>query len=247
MKMVRISSGSFLMGSPLSESTRSDDERQHQVTLTRDFLLASTEVTQAQWRGVMGGNPSHFTGDDLPVERVSWFDAVEFCNKLSDRDDLTRAYRVKGKRVTWDRSAIGYRLPTESEWEYACRAGSTTPFHFGGNITPDQVNYDGDDPLSGGREGQDRRRTVSAGSLPANTWGLHEMHGNVYEWCWDWYGDFPSGSVTDPIGLSSGDHRVKRGGAWSVNAQYCRSANRNINDPDKRYNALGLRLARSMP
>ena len=239
--------GSFQMGSPSSEQKRDDDERQHHVTLSRAFFLGVTEVTQAQWRTVMENNPSSFGGDDLPVEKVSWLDAVEFCNRLSRREGLQPAYRISGDDVSWNESADGYRLPTEAEWEYACRAGTTTPFSFGQNITPNQVNYDGNHPYRSGLRARYRQRTVEAGSLPANDWGLHEMHGNVWEWCWDWYGYYSSSFGTDPTGLQSGSFRATRGGACYSNAQFCRSANRNRIAPVKRHNDLGFRLAKSAP
>ena len=247
VRLKRISAGSFQMGSPSSEHKRDDDERQHRVTIANDFLLGATEITQAQWRSVMGSNPSSFKGDELPVERVSWLDAVEFCNRLSEREGLRPAYRISGDDVNWIETSNGYRLPTEAEWEYACRAGTTTPFSFGNNITPDQVNYHGDRPYRGGRKGRYRERTVDAGSLPANPWGLHEMHGSVWEWCWDWYGSYPSGSVTDPTGPLSGSYRVLRGGGWLSYARSCRSADRYRSSPDFRIIYLGFRLARSAP
>ena len=251
MKMVRIPAGSFMMGSAKYEADRRSVEEQHRVTLTQDFLLAATAVTQGQWESVMGSNPSHFKGRDRPVENVSWKDAVEFCNRLSERAGLPPAYVVRKRRFrapvcTWVQAATGYRLPTESEWEYACRAGTATPFHFGDTITTDQVNYDGNYPYGGTRKGQYRAETVSAGSLPANAWGLHEMHGNVLEWCWDWYGDYP-GAATDPVGPGSVARRVLRGGSWSSNAQFCRSANRSDFAPGARCRNLGLRPASSAP
>ena len=247
VRLKRIPAGSFQMGSPSSEYKRDGDERQHRVTLSRAFFLGVTEVTQAQWRAVMGNNPSHFSGDDRPVEKVSWLDAVEFCNRLSWREELRPAYRISGDDVSWNESADGYRLPTEAEWEYACRAGTTTPFSFGQNITPNQVNYDGNHPYRSGLRARYRQRTVEAGSLPANDWGLHEMHGNVYEWCWDSYGSYPSNSVTDPTGPQSGSFRVLRGGSWFSNAWRCRSTNRANLTPDIRSYYLGFRLVRSAP
>ena len=177
------------MGSPPDEPGRFDSETQHRVTLTRDFFMGTTEVTQGQWKAVMGNNPSHFDecGDDCPVEKVSWDDVQEFIKKLS---------RMDGRE---------YRLPTEAEWEYAARAGTTTPFTYGRCLSTDQANYDGNYPLSGCDKGEYRKRTIPVGSLDApNAWGLHDMHGNVWEWCQDWYGNYPSGSVTDPTGPSSG-------------------------------------------
>ncbi len=240
MEMMRIPAGSFMMGSPASETGRYSSEVRHRVTLTRDFLLASTAVTQGQRRAVMGTNPSRFKGDDLPVEQVSWYDAVEFCNGLSAREGLTPAYRISGKSVDWARSADGYRLPTESEWEYSCRAGTSTRFWSGDSDSDlGRVGWFGSN--SGGE-------TRPVGGKPSNAWGLYDVHGNVWEWCWDWHGDYPSGSVTDPAGPSSGADRVLRGGSWDSSlARSCRSANRNHDDPGLRYYTLGLRPARSTP
>jgi formylglycine-generating enzyme required for sulfatase activity len=211
--------GTFLMGSPRGsfwmgrggEEGRGVDETQHQVTLTKGFYLGVHEVTQAQWQAVMGSNPSHFKGDDLPVEQVSWVDCHAFCQKLAARD---------GGR---------YRLPTEAEWEYACRAGTTTPFHFGQRISTGQANYKG-------------RKTTPVGSFPANAWGLLDMHGNVWEWCQDWYGPYPSGDIKDPQDSNNGDARVVRGGSWLNDPRWCRSANRHQGAPGFRGLNFGCRV-----
>jgi formylglycine-generating enzyme required for sulfatase activity len=170
--------------------------------------MATTEVTQKQWEAVMGDNPSFCVGDDLPVETVTWEQAAEFCRKLSLKEG--------GK----------YRLPTEAQWEYACRAGTTTPFCTGATISTDQANYDGNHTYAGGRKGEFREATTAAGSFAPNGWGLHDMHGNVWEWCADWYSEYPQGDVTDPTGPASGDRRVSRGGCWVNFPAVCRSANR---------------------
>ncbi len=244
--MVSIKPGVFTMGSPSSEQGRDSDEKEHRVTISKPYYMGATEVTQGQWRAVMGGNPSSFKGDNLPVERVSWFDAVKYCNELSQKEGLTSAYKINGESVTWTRSADGYRLPTEAEWEYACRTGTTTPFNTGGCISTDESNYDGNYPLSGCTKGRYRKKTVSVGSFSPNAWGLYDMHGNVREWCWDWYGkDYPGGSETDPAGPAGGFRRVSRGGGWSSYARYCRSANRYGNTPGYSINYLGFRLVRS--
>ena len=239
MEMVRIRAGSFEMGPPSSELNRGKAERRHRVRLKRDYLLSSTEVTQGQWQAVMGEKPSRFKGEDLPVESVSWIEAVEFCNKLSERERLTPAYRISGKRVDWDRSSSGYRLPTESEWEYGCRAGSSTRF------------WSGDSDSGLGRAGwyssNSGGRPHPVGGMAANPLGLFDVHGNVWEWCWDIYSRYPSGSATDPSGPSKGAYRVERGGSWSSRAQFCRSASRARSDPGLRYDNLGLRPARSTP
>jgi formylglycine-generating enzyme required for sulfatase activity len=221
--------GTFLMGSPKTEPERGDDEVQHEVTLTAGFWLAETACTQALWQAVMGGkNPSAFQDDPRnPVEQVSWEDAQGFIDELNAR--------VPGLEA---------RLPTEAEWEYACRAGTTTPFSFGENVTPEQVNYDGNAPYAGGKKGLSRGRTVPVVSLPPNAWGLYEMHGNVWEWCADWYGGYPSEPQVDPRGPAEGANRVLRGGSWFILGRLCRSAYRRGGGPAGRLNDFGFRLAR---
>ncbi len=236
MTLVGIPAGTFTMGSPSGESGRDGDEKQHRVTLTRGFLMSATEVTQAQYEAVMGSNPSEFKGASRPVEMVSWYDAVRFCNALSEREGLTAAYRISGENVTWNLDADGYRLPTEAEWEYACRAGTTTRFHSG--------NSDSDLELVGWYSGNSGEQTHDVGTKQPNAWGLYDMHGNVWEWCWDWYGDY-GGSVTDPAGPRSGSRRVLRGGSWYFLAQHCRSANRYRFNPDGRDSSFGFRVVRS--
>jgi len=230
-KMVRIPAGEFLMGSPSNEPDRDSDEGpQHRVRISRDFWMGQTEVTQGLWKAVMGSNPSRFSncGDDCPVEKVSWDDCQKFIQKLNGM--------VSGGN---------FRLPTEAEWEYACRAGTTTPFNTGPCLNADQANYDGNYPYSGCSKGQYRECTIKVGSFGPNAWGLYDMHGNVWEWCQDLYGDYASGSVTDPEGPSGGSSRVGRGGSWYGGARNCRSANRGSLTPDSRYEPLGFRLART--
>ncbi len=222
LEMVYIPGGTFTMGSPGNEADRSSDEKQHQVTVS-PFFMGKYPVTQKQWEAVTGNNPSHFKGANRPVESVSWDDAVDFCEKFS---------RKSGKK---------YRLPTEAEWEYACRAETTTPFYFGETITPKLVNYDGNNPYGSAPKGEYRQQTTDVGTFPPNGFGLYDMHGNVWEWCHDWYGDYPSGSVTDPIGTASGSYRVYRGGSWLNLARYCRSARRSWHSPDYRLTFLGFR------
>ncbi|MCI5147782.1 MAG: formylglycine-generating enzyme family protein [Candidatus Electrothrix sp. AR3] len=168
-----IEPGIFMMGSSEDEPERDDDEILHKVTLSEGFWLGATTVTQVLWQAVMGESPSKFKGEQRPVERVSWEDAQKFIEQLN------RA--IPGLELI---------LPSESQWEYACRAGTTTPFSFGANITPEQVNYDGNFPYAGGEKGEYRKETVEVKGLPCNQWGLYQMHGNVYEWCQDWYGDY---------------------------------------------------------
>jgi formylglycine-generating enzyme required for sulfatase activity len=242
--MVRIQGGTFTMGSPSSERERYDNEGpQHRVTLS-SFYMGKYEVTQKEWQALMGTNPSYFKGDNLPVEYVSWYDAVNYCNARSKKEGLTPAYTVSGTNVTWNRKANGYRLPTEAEWEYACRAGTTGPFNTGNNITTSQANYDGNYPYNGNAKGQYRGKTTAVGSFPPNAWGLYDMHGNVWEWCWDWYGSYSSGARTDPTGASSGSYRVYRGGCWCTYGLLLRSAYRSYYNPDDRGSILGFRLVR---
>lgn len=228
MKFAYIPSGTFLMGSPTNEYERDDTEVQHEVALSRGYYMGVTEVTQGQWKAVMGNNPSSFKdcGHDCPVEYVSWDDVQAFIRRLNQKEGTNR-----------------YRLPTEAEWEYACRAGTDTFFYTGGCLTTSEANYDGKYPLFGCEKGDSRRSTVKVGSFSPNAWGLHDMHGNVWEWCEDWYGDYPSGAVTDPKGPSSGSIRVSRGGSCYSNAEYCRSAYRIRDVRGHRVSYLGFRLA----
>jgi uncharacterized protein (TIGR02996 family) len=200
--------GSFLMGSPPDEEGRASDEIQHSVTLTMGFYLSVTPVTQAQWRSVLGNNPSRFQGDDRPVESISWEDCQGFCRVLS---------KLEGRR---------YRLPTEAEWEYACRAGTTTPFHFGPTISTDQANFDGNYTYGKAPKGVKRQKTTPAEIFPPNAWGLLAMHGNVLEWCQDKYGPYRSHEVSNPHGQQNADYRVLRGGCWDYSPWGCRSADR---------------------
>ena len=230
VNMVLIPGGTFMMGSPANEAGRYDNEVQHQVTVST-FYMEKYEVTQKEWRKVMWTNPSYFKGDNLPVENVTWYDAVEYCNKRSRRERLTPAYTINGRNVSWNRNANGYRLPTEAEWEYACRAGTTGPFNTGNNITKSQANYNGNG-------------TVNVGSFAANGWGLYDMHGNVWEWCWDWYRDYESRAQSDPAGPSTGALRVYRGASWLYFAPGLRSARRGDYTPSSRFSDVGFRLVR---
>jgi len=211
MNFVPVPSGTFTMGSSSSDAD-SHEKPSHTVTISRSFFMAMTEVTQVQWSAVMGANPSRFHGDDLPVEQVSWTDANEFIRKLNAREETTR-----------------YRLPTEAEWEYACRAGTTGDWY--GDL--DSVAWYG--PNGGGR-------THPVGQKQANDWGLYDMLGNVYEWCEDWKDAYPSGHVTDPRGPSSGSFRVVRGGSWLIHANRARSYFRDFLGPDDRRDDVGFRV-----
>ena len=210
------------MGSPSSEEERYPDETQHEVVLTRGVFLAETECTQWQWEKVMGGNPSTFKGTERPVEQVSWGEAVEYCRKLTAKQ---RADGILADGWEW-------RLPTEAEWEYAVRAGTTGARH-------------GELEAIAWHSGNSDSVTHAVGGKQANAWGLHDMMGNVWEWCSDWYGDYPTGSVTDPSGPGSGSFRVDRGGGWDCDARSARSAFRCWCVPGIRYDFLGFRPALS--
>jgi formylglycine-generating enzyme required for sulfatase activity len=232
MKLVLIPKGTFQMGSPIDEEGADDDEAQHQVTITKEYYLGVTEVTQGQYEKVMGANPSHFQKRDIrksdssmyPVESVSWKDAVEFCKKLSELPEEKKVDRV-------------YRLPTEAEWEYACRAGGKTAYSFG-ESSKSLGEYAWFDGNSNGQ-------THPVSEKKANAWGLHDMHGNVWEWCSDWYGKYPKGSVSDPTGPKKGSIRVYRGGSWFNVDANCRSAVRNWFTPEDRLYSIGFRVALS--
>ena len=222
-----IEPGRFDMGSPTHEPERHSDEIQHSVTLSQGYWLADTTVTQALWLAVMNENPSSFTGDTRPVDSVNWHSAQTFIETLNQL-----------------KPALKLCLPSEAQWEYACRAGTQTPFSFGEQIDVTLVNFDGTAPYNHGQASEDRQTSVEVKSLPANHWGLFEMHGNVLEWCQDWYGDYPAGEVTDPPGPESGDYRVLRGGSCFRYGRLCRSASRSGHEPGHAIISFGFRLAR---
>ena len=240
--MVYISPGTFTMGSPAGEPARSSDEVQHTVTLTCGFYMGKYAVTLSDYLAVMGSNPSYFIGDSSrPVETVSWNDAVAYCAALTAREQSA------GRLPT----GYVYRLPTEAEWEYACRAGTSTPFHYGFELRSGMGNFYGpyEYPPCGSSTyycynagGTWEGLTTSVGSYAPNAWGLYDMHGNVWEWCQDWYGAYPGGSVTDPQGPSSGSYRVLHGGDWANAAIYCRSAQRGRRDPATGADNIGFRV-----
>ncbi len=230
MEFVLIAAGNFEMGSPRSEKYRNKDERQHKVIVSRPFYVQTTEVTQGHWKAVMENNPSHFKdcGEDCPVESVSWYDCQEFIRRLNSMEGTDK-----------------YRLPTEAEWEYVCRAGSTAALANGG-IEEMGCGYDPNLDQMGWYCGNSGRRTHPVGQKDLNAWGLYDMHGNVWEWCQEWYEKkYPRGHVTDPQGPSSGSDRVNRGGGWLSYACNCRSAFRNSNYPSYGHYNLGFRLART--
>ncbi|PSB05423.1 protein kinase, partial [filamentous cyanobacterium CCP2] len=237
LEMVEIPGGTFTMGSSEDEPGRDGNESpQHQVTVP-GFFMGRFQVTQAQYEAITGSNPSRFSGANRPVEQVSWNDAIEFCEKLSQR------------------TGRAYRLPSESEWEYACRAGTTTPFHFWETITTDLANYNGSESVFGGEpiyrsepRGEYRQQTIDVGSFLPNAFGLHDMHGNVWEWCQDvWHVNY-NGAPTDGSAWVTGggsNRRLLRGGSWVNFPRYCRSAIRDTNFPDYRVNSLGFRVVLS--
>lgn len=249
---VLIPGGTFQMGSPETEAWRSNDESLHTATVS-DFYMSRFELTQAEYEQVMGNNPSNFSGEKLPVENISWLDAVAYCNALSQAEGLTPVYTIDGGSVTWDRGAGGYRLPTEAEWEYACRAGTATPFNTQTSISPEESNYYGHYPyeiennyFSQGalttKPGQYRQTTVEVDSFAPNAFGLYNMHGNVGEWVWDYYGAYPAAEQTDPTGPETGTRKVYRGGGWNDFAKNMRSAYRAAMEQDKGSFNIGLRL-----
>jgi len=247
---VWINGGTFMMGSPEDELERYNHETRHQVTVS-GFYMGKYEVTQKEYLLVMGTIPSHFKGLDLPVENVTWYDAVEYCNRLSLKEGLTPAYLITSVSdstanlsISWNRAANGYRLPTEAEWEYACRAGTTTPFSTGINISTEQANFDGSYLYNNYVKGEYRKKTTPVGSFAPNGWGLCDMHGNVFEWCWDWFGDYSSAEQTDPEGPPSGAFRTIRGGNFITTAQNLRSARRNYFYPSSTSYIIGFRLVR---
>ncbi|HPJ36465.1 MAG TPA: formylglycine-generating enzyme family protein [Spirochaetota bacterium] len=253
--LVLINGGTFDMGSPTSEAWRGKDELPHRVTL-KSFYMGKFEVTQKEYSLLTGENPSRFKGNNLPVENITWYDAVRYCNMLSKKRNLKPAYTITGKTVTWNRDADGYRLPTEAEWEYACRAGTETPFNTAKSISPDEANYYGTYPYMietyyfqqkklETRPGIYREKTVPVGSFAPNRWGLYDMHGNVWEWCWDWYGAYSSGSQNSPEGPASGTLKVNRGGGWNDFAKHLRSAYRSSTPPDNISFNIGFRVVRN--
>jgi formylglycine-generating enzyme required for sulfatase activity len=232
-----IPSGTFMMGSPKDEpgqhffdSVIYQVTMSYQVTISRPFYMQTTEVTQGQWRRVMGGNPSHFgsCGDDCPVENVSWNDVQDFIGRLNRQEKTDK-----------------YRLPTEAQWEYAARAGTTTRFYWGNQDDCSKANY-GNSAPDLECKGKNPGKTMRVGSFSPNAWGLYDMHGNVYEWVRDWFGYYPAGSETDPEGPSSGSNRVIRSGSWSDEAGHCRSAYRHNFALGGRDSSTGFRLLAMM-
>jgi formylglycine-generating enzyme required for sulfatase activity len=248
MKLTLIPEGKFLMGSPAAEEERDPEELQHEVAITRPFYMGVYEVTQGQYGVLMDkkdkktlANPSFFkAGPDHPVEQVRWIQAVEFCKRLSELPEEKKAGRV-------------YRLPTEAEWEYACRAGTTTVFHFGKALSSKQANFNGIFPYGGAAKGTNLQKPEKVGSYPPNAWGLYDMHGNVSEWCADWYDpdyykNSPKENPTGPpkgvlsTGFADDYFRVVRGGCWLDEARACRAAYRFRLQPSEPYRLVGFRV-----
>ncbi len=250
MEMVLIPKDTFKMGSPKEEALRDKAEEQHDVEITQPFYVGAFEVTQEQYEKVMGKNPARFHkddggGPDHPVETVSWDEAAEFCNRLSEQHGLPAHYRIEGGKVTV-LGGKGYRLPTEAEWEYACRGGAKeyAVFHFGNSLSSTQANFDGDYPYGGAEKGPYVVKTKPVGSYKANAFGLYDMHGNVWEWCQDWYDEdyYKTSPIKDPQGPQKGEARVLRGGSWNYVGWYCRSAYRGRSAPGDRFDNLGFRV-----
>jgi formylglycine-generating enzyme required for sulfatase activity len=240
MKLVLIPAGTFTMGSPATEKERIDNEVPHVVEITKPFYMGAYEVTQAQFQKVVGKpSRSRFRGADLPVENLYFDEAVAFCSRLSGLPEEKKAGRK-------------YRLPTEAEWEYACRAGSTTPFHQGESLSSKQANFNGAYPYGEADKGPYLRQTCKVGSYKPNAWGLYDMHGNVAEWCADFYDPdyYKSSPKKDPTGPAKGvlstdykgHYRVVRGGSWLDEARGCRSAYRFRAMPHDAYQIVGLRV-----
>jgi formylglycine-generating enzyme required for sulfatase activity len=246
--MALIPPGTFRMGNITGHRDGWGDEKPvHEVAITRAFLMSRTEVTQAKYEAVMGTNPSTWKLPDHPVALVNWYMAVEFCNALSRREGLDICYSGSGANTVCDFTANGYRLPTEAEWEYACRAGTETDFH-NGNLTATETSlHDPALDLAGWYYGNSGSSTHPVGQKEPNDFGLHDMHGNVNEWCWDWNGtdSYASSPVDDPRGPSSGNRRVIRGGACSNVARFCRSASRASARPESSGDSGGFRVVRT--
>jgi formylglycine-generating enzyme required for sulfatase activity len=238
--MVSVEGGIFLMGS--SEEAYKTNERVHEVRVS-SFFIGETEVTQALWQDIMGNNPSRFAGDGQPVDSVSWLDAVRFCNALSEKEGRLPAYEISGNTIAWNRSADGYRLPTESEWEYAARGGSQgvhsgvlSRAYYSGGEKPETLGW---------FDANSARTSHPVKSKAPNELGLYDMSGNLWEWCWDYFGEYPQEPVSDPSGVPEAARRVLRGGAWFTPVHLLRVTNRYWNAPSFKANSVGFRLARN--
>jgi formylglycine-generating enzyme required for sulfatase activity len=245
-EMVLLKKGIFKMGTPDTEPGREKNEGpQREVTLNA-FYISKYTITQKEFIAVMGFNPNGYDTPDLPMDFVNWYDAINYCNALSVSQDLKPVYTVKGVDVTWEKSANGYRLPTEAEWEYACRAGTTTMYYIDirpqdiDKIIPVYANCTTDHTYS------NLGRPAVGGCYPPNPWGLCDMMGNIYEWCWDWWQDGYTGLGTDnPSGPASGVRRTMRGGCWFLGAGGLRSGNRDNGYTNLRWKGNGIRLVKN--
>ncbi len=253
--LILLPGGTFLMGSPETERMRQTDETQHEVTIG-SFYADPCEVRQKDYERVMGVNPSHFKGPDLPVENVTWYDAVAYCNALSEEAGLTPVYAVNGNTVSWNRAADGYRLLTEAEWEYAARAGTQTIFYNGDQVHSDQYNFEASYPYlieenyvhhrdSTVVTSRYRGRTVNVDELAPNAFGMYNMLGNVSEWCFDYYGDYDLENTVDPAGAVSGHLRINRGGSYIDFGKHLRCAYRSAVNPIDPDQNTGFRICRN--
>jgi len=250
-----IDGGTFLMGSPETENWRIEDETLHEVNIS-SFYVDAYETLQTEYERLMGNNPSTFTGENLPVENISWLEAVAYANAKSEETGLTPVYTITEDGVAWDTGADGYRLPTEAEWEYFCRAGTTTPFNTEKSLDATEANFYGHYPYEieenyfnnsvlEAKPGEYRQTTTAVGSFQPNAWGLYDCHGNVNEWCWDYYGEYDPEQINDPTGSLNGTRHVYRGGGWNDFAKNMRSAYRAAGQADMRSYNLGVRLVRN--
>jgi uncharacterized protein (TIGR02996 family) len=230
MEFAWVPAGTYFMGSPPGEPDRQENETRHRVTLTRGFYMGVHPVTRGQWREVAGSAPGRFTGDDRPVEGVSWTDCREFCQALTRKDGLKVGLPSP------------YRLPTEAEWEYACRGATATAFSFGDQLTPARANFHANYARRPEQPGSQRQETTPVGLFPANAWGLTDMHGNVFEWCADAYAVYSDRDATDPCVEDGGEVRILRGGSWHSLAGRCRSACRAWGPPGYRGSDVGCRV-----
>jgi len=248
---IRIEGGTFIMGSSSEEAGRGSNETQHHVTVST-FYMSKYPITQSEWIEIMGFKDGLEKGEgpNHPVYFISWYDAIEYCNKRSLKEGLTPAYDINKTRkdpnnkstvdkdkwtVKWNKNANGYRLPTEAEWEYACRAGTETAYNTGSDKISDNIGW---------YKANSGNMTQPVGRKSPNKWGLYDMHGNVWEWCWDWYGEYEVADKKNTNGPVFGDYRVVRGGSWDSGARYLHSADRLYESPNKRTYFIGFRIVR---